>query len=715
MIEPLRVTVVAPVGVMGGSELWLLSLLDATDRLAPEVVMLADGPLRDEFTRRGIPCVVRPTGASGGAVAGAAAWLTRRLRDSRPDVVLANGVKAAVVAAPAAWLAGVRCVWAKHDHSFDGPVMTSLAALTDACVATEAALLADSRHPKATLVPFPAPGRDALPRDTARQELARRGVRLHRDELLLVMAARLVGYKGLDDAVTALAHPGGSRWRLAVIGPEDPAAPDEHRRLATLAEDLGVADRVDFTGWVPDAWRLLTAADAVAVLTKPYGSGPEQESFGAVALEAMVSGVPVIATAPGPVADRMDGPGERPGITVPPAQPVEVADALCRMEDPVVRAVMGSAGRSRATSHPSAVPCAALLAQTLCEAARLPGAGLTGTAPISVLTCFWNEGEDVDRLLGLLLPQLAVDGDELVVVDDGSTDDTADRVAAWAAKDARVRLLALPHQGLSASRNAGVRAARHSLIACTDAGCDPAPDWLARLRAAWAEPNPADLLAGVYRVSGHGTLDKAMALVGSPLPEEARHPGPWTRVYSRFLGRAFDAARPPGRSMAFTREAWQGARGFREDLTSAEDIAFGQSVIAAGHRAVVVASAVVVWKQHPTLRKTARMYFRYGQGGGRSADPRLIARDIPRAIAYPVGAAAVRTSRGRRVAAVAALVYLSLPAARAVRERHWAALPVLPLVMVVRDLAKAAGTVHGLAERLRAGRATAPAADTDGR
>ncbi|MCL7425872.1 glycosyltransferase [Streptomyces sp. YS415] len=510
MSDRLRVTVVASTGVVGEAESWLLSLLDATDRLAVEAVLPQDGPLREEFTRRGMPSFVRATGDSVAVLGSTTPWLVRHLRATRPDVLLADGVRAALAAAPAAWLAGVRCVWVKHDHAFDGPVMALLAALTDGCVATEPALVRASRHPEATLVPSPATG--------------------------------------------------------------------------------------------PDGPRM--SAD--------------------------------------------------------------------------------------------------LLAQALAEAARLSGAGLTGTAPVSVMTCFWNEGEGVDRLLELLLPQLTVDGDEIVVVDDGSTDDTADRATAWAADDARVHVLGNPHRGLPATRNAGVRAARNPLIACTDAGCVPAPDWLARLRAAWAEPRPADLLTGGYRVSSDGVSARAMALVGYPVPEEVLHPGPWTRVYTRLLGRAFDASTPSGRSMAFTRAAWQDAEGFTEHLKTAEDLAFARDVIAAGGRAVLVTSAEVEWAQRPTMRSTAVMYYRYGQGSGQMADGRLLGRDALRAVAYLAAPAALaRGPRARALVAAAALTYLSLPMARAVRGHHWSALPLIPLVTAVRDLAKTAGAVHGLTLRLK--------------
>ncbi len=715
MNRPLRVTVVTHSGVIGGAELWLLSLLDATDRLDVDAVMLGTGPLDEQFRRRGVPCVTIPTGRTGAAIAASAVWLARRLRAHRPDVVLANGIKAACVSGPAAWLTGVRCVWAKHDYTHPR-LMKLLATLTDDCVATAEGLVLASRHPRAVLVPFPAPEGTALPREAAREELVRHGVRLANghDEPLLLTVSRLVSNKGVDDAIEALAKPGGERWRLAVVGGEEPSEPGEQRRLAQLAADLGVADRVDFTGWIQDAWRIIPGADAAAVLTKPTPTMPYPEGFGAVALEAMRSAVPVITT-PGAVADRVAQPGTaHAGIAVPPGDSTEVGLALRRLADRDTRVAMGSVGHRLTACHPGPADCAGRLVQVLSEAARLPGAGLTGTAPVSVVTTVLDEADVIDRLLGLLAPQLVGDRDEIVVVDGGSTDGTDDRVESWASKDPRIRLLRRPGSGISAGRNAGVQAARNPLIACTDAGCYPDPDWLDRLRAVAAEPVPADLITGVYRVDGHGAPAQAMSAVGYPVPDEARHPGPWTRVYHRLFGRGFDATMSTGRSVAFSRVAWQDAGGFPEHLRTSEDVLFGRAVVGAGHRAVLASSAEVGWKQRPTLRQTAAMYFRYGEGGGRSANPRLVGRDMTRAFAYAIGLAAVVTGpRARSVATTAFAAYVSLPLTRALRRRHWAALPLVPFATAVRDLAKAAGAGRGLVCRMRSDGAATNGPDAD--
>ena len=78
---------------------------------------------------------------------------------------------------------------------------------------------------------------------------------------------------------------------------------------------------------------------------------------------------------------------------------------------------------------------------------------------------------------------------ETVVVDDASTDATADIAAEWGA-----RVVRLPSQsGPAAARNAGLAAARAPLIAFTDADCEPSPGWLSGLARALGD---ADIASG---------------------------------------------------------------------------------------------------------------------------------------------------------------------------------------------------------------------------
>ncbi len=337
----------------------------------------------------------------------------------------------------------------------------------------------------------------------------------------------------------------------------------------------------------------------------------------------------------------------------------------------------------------------------LAEVAARPGAGVTPERSVTVVTTVLNEGATVDDLLQALIPQLGPD-DELVVVDGGSADDTADRVRRTAAQDDRIRLIVLAGASISAGRNAGVAAARHSVVCCTDAGCSPSPTWLHAMKAAYSEMQPPALVTGVYEVVAETPIERALAASGYPRVEEARRPGPLVRLYGALFGRTFDARLPTGRSLAFQSDAWETAGGFREDLATGEDVTFGRAIAAAGGRCVLNVDASVAWHQRPSLAQTAGMYFRYGLGGAASGDRLVVGRDLARAAAIVTVPALLASGRPavRRLALAGLAAYLSLPLARALRDPAPAL--VVPLTLggvAVKDAAKAAGCLVGLLRR----------------
>jgi glycosyltransferase involved in cell wall biosynthesis len=368
--DRLRVLIVQPYATHGGSESWLLRLLDtrAGGSLDVSVVLLQDGPFRAELERRGIPVTLRPVGNNPVDLLAPAGWLARQLRRDRPDVVLGNVMKAQMVAGPAGLVAGVPTVWAKHDHGYDRVLAVPVGRVSTRVIGAVEELAAPTRRKDAVIIPPPRPDRDPAGRDDARAAMRDRGIPLD-DRPALAMAGRLVPFKGVDDAIEALAQPPARDWMLVVAGVDDPSAPGETDRLRALAQDRGVADRVHFAGQVPEVSHWLAAFDALAVLTKPGARrAPKSEGFGTSAFEAMLAGIPVIATGEGAVTRRLDG--GRAGAAVPAGDPAAVAEALGRYADPQARAAAGQAAREIVAGHPTAEECAQLLVDVLRDAAR---------------------------------------------------------------------------------------------------------------------------------------------------------------------------------------------------------------------------------------------------------------------------------------------------------------------------------------------------------
>ena len=147
---------------------------------------------------------------------------------------------------------------------------------------------------------------------------------------------RHVYYKGFDVLIRAMRSVDAELW----IGGRGPLT--EHFRQA--AQDAGVADRVRFVGFIPDA-ELIAYYDACDVFCMPSTARAEQ--FGLVQLEAMHCGKPVVATRLGTGVEYVTL-DEVTGLLVEPGNEQALALALNRLlGDPPLRARLGGAGHQR--------------------------------------------------------------------------------------------------------------------------------------------------------------------------------------------------------------------------------------------------------------------------------------------------------------------------------------------------------------------------------
>src|SRR5690606_21695412 len=128
---------------------------------------------------------------------------------------------------------------------------------------------------------------------------ARRALGLNEQEFIILQLGRLVPRKGIDNVIQSLAHLAPAiPARLLVVG-GDTDEPDELRtpeiaRLRQVARDAGVTDKVSFVGHRQRADLRTFYAAANVFATTPW-----YEPFGITPLEAMATGIPVVASGVG--------------------------------------------------------------------------------------------------------------------------------------------------------------------------------------------------------------------------------------------------------------------------------------------------------------------------------------------------------------------------------------------------------------------------------
>lgn len=209
---------------------------------------------------------------------------------------------------------------------------------------------------------------------------------------------------------------------------------------------------------------------------------------------------------------------------------------------------------------------------------------------VSVVVPAHNALALLPRLFAALDRTTFAEAWEVVVVDDASTDATADVAEEWGARVVRLE----SRSGPARARNAGIAAARAPLIAFTDADCEPSPEWLSALTGALAA---ADIATGPVRPAAEAppfarTLSIARE---SPLFQTANL-AVRREVVERVGG--FEPFTPvPG--------VRTGLRPRVEEGHFGEDAVFGWRARRTGARTVFVDDALV---RHAVFPRSARAY-----------------------------------------------------------------------------------------------------------
>jgi len=287
----------------------------------------------------------------------------------------------------------------------------------------------------------------------------------------------------------------------------------------------------------------------------------------------------------------------------------------------------------------------------------------------------------------------AIDGqslspNEIVIVDGGSTDGTFAELERWARTRPTVSIVSAPGASIAEGRNIAIAKTSEPIVAVTDAGSHPDAEWLQELVAVLDDPS-IDVAAGFYLAAPRSGFERLVDCLNLP---DASEVDPAT-----FL--------PSSRSVAFRRNVWEQVGGYPEWLAIGEDMWFNQRVAEAGFRRTFVPGAIVRWKLRPDLRSFARQYFLYARGDGEAGmNPR---RHALRFAAYGAALATLVLARHRPAVlaapAVAGLAWLRPAYRRAWRRLPLAeramALPAIPALTAVMDVAKMAGWLDGRRQR----------------
>lgn len=210
---------------------------------------------------------------------------------------------------------------------------------------------------------------------------------------------------------------------------------------------------------------------------------------------------------------------------------------------------------------------------------------------VSIIITILNEESTLpDLLLGLSKQTLKPS--EIIIVDGGSTDKS---LAILEKNKLNLRIFSCPGSRAKC-RNFGVSKSKSKIIAFTDAGCIPKPDWLEKLTEPFTDTKTS-VVSGYYKGSYANDFEKCLIPYVLVMPD---------KIPVEFL--------PSTRSMAILKKVFLDTNGFDETLYHNEDYAYAVRLSNLGYKFVFAKDAVVVWLPRKTLRSAAWMFFRFALG-----------------------------------------------------------------------------------------------------
>jgi glycosyltransferase involved in cell wall biosynthesis len=227
---------------------------------------------------------------------------------------------------------------------------------------------------------------------------------------------------------------------------------------------------------------------------------------------------------------------------------------------------------------------------------------------VSVVIPAYNAARTLGATLRALRAQIDAPAFELIVVDNGSRDGTAD-----IARDYGALVLTEALRGPAAARNCGLRAARGAIVAHLDADTVPSRRWLCEMCAPFA--------------SAHTVVVAGKTLCYPPQTAAERYAAA-SGLYSaeRTIARdEFPFA--PSLNMAVRRESALAIGGWSTQLLTGEDVDFSHRLLAAGAREIVYAERAIVYHRNRATDRALRDQA-IGYGAGAAQLYRLYPQEV---------------------------------------------------------------------------------------
>ena len=221
--------------------------------------------------------------------------------------------------------------------------------------------------------------------------------------------------------------------------------------------------------------------------------------------------------------------------------------------------------------------------------------GSAAVPDVSFVVITYNEETNIVNCLSSITSQLGAESIEVLVVDDGSSDRTADVVTEFAVDRPEILLLQHPfNRGRGAARETGINAARGELVAMVDADIVLPANWLQCCRAALTDN--VDAVGGIPVPDGDVSfLYRRFGMHPRPVPPTV----PVTGANGLYRRRVFELV------------------GVDPSLAEGEDIALNHAMAQAGLIARNLPEVLVEHRENKSFLRSLRWLYQSGIGASR--------------------------------------------------------------------------------------------------